>query len=139
MNLLLQREIKTPQFTLGILLGAGKKLAYTCEDVVRGHGDAATVADWKIPDVTAIPYGRYRVIVDFSQHFQKHLPHLLDVPGFSGVRFHGGNTAAASSGCILLGLSRTKDGVKNCAPAVDALMELIAGSTGEVWLEIVDA
>lgn len=138
MNLILTRDIKTPTFTLGYLEGFGKKIGWTCEDVVRGNGNPATIATWKIPDVTAIPYGHYKVIIDFSDHFQKHLPHILDVPGFDGVRVHGGNSATDTSGCVLLGLSRTSNGVKNCESAVQDLMNLMT-ENGETWLDVVDA
>lgn len=67
---------------------------FTLEDTVREE---------KIPGQTAIPEGRYKVIVDFSKHFGCDLPHILDVPGFEGVRIHPGNTDKDTEGCILVG------------------------------------
>lgn len=136
MELVLERNHFADDFTLGALYGIAKRLAYSCEDAVRGDGDAKTVEKWKIPGKSAIPYGRYRLIISFSQRFQKHLPMLLDVPGFSGVRMHGGNTSADTEGCILLGLSIRQNGVGNCKPAVDMIIKLIQDSATEVWLTV---
>ena len=52
---------------------------------------------------TAIPEGRYPLVMTKSMRFKKWLPLLLGVPGFSGVRIHAGNTAKDTQGCILVG------------------------------------
>ena len=58
---------------------------------------------FKYPSLTAIPEGRYRLRTTFSQRFQRNTPQLMDVPQFTGIRIHAGNTAADTDGCILLG------------------------------------
>ena len=93
----------------------------------------------KVDGDTAIPRGRYKVTLSLSQRFGRIMPEVHDVPGFSGVRIHGGNTEADTSGCILLGSVRTKDGIANCKPINDRLInrievEITAGQ--EVWLEV---
>lgn len=97
----LHRRPSGPQSTIGVVtrdaVGDGH-LCFTCEDVVR---------DIKIPGETAIPAGRYRIIVTHSARFGRALPLLLDVPGFNGVRIHPGNTAHDTEGCILPGLSES--------------------------------
>lgn len=93
----------------------------------------------KIDGDTAIPRGRYRISLTFSQRFQKLMPLVFDVPGFSGVRIHGGNTESDTHGCPLLGQYRTPDGVANCAGINDRLRNLllVAKQQGEdVWLEV---
>ena len=50
----------------------------------------------------AIPAGRYRVIVTYSPRFKKELPVLVKVPGFEGIRIHGGTKPEHSAGCILV-------------------------------------
>lgn len=57
----------------------------------------------KIPGMTAIPQGRYRVIQRQSTRFKRKLPCLLDVPGFSDILIHAGNTEHDTQGCVLLG------------------------------------
>jgi len=130
MKMVLIRDVKAPAFTLGRLT-CGDLRFYTVEDAVR---------DVKIPAITAIRAGTYKVIINYSNRFKKHLPLLLDVPEFKGVRIHSGNTAADSEGCILIGTTRNKDGVGNSRVAMDVLMEAlskhIAGG-GNVTIEIV--
>jgi hypothetical protein len=74
---------------------------FTLEDEVRETADPVTV--WKVPGKTAIPRGRYQVIVNKSARFKRLMPLLVNVPGFSGVRIHPGNDAADTEGCILIG------------------------------------
>jgi hypothetical protein len=129
-ELRLHRDVFDPGFTLGVLYHDDAFLGYTCEDAER-EGD-------KVYGKTAIPRGRYRVTISHSARFGKDMPEVHDVPGFSGVRIHGGNTAADTLGCPLLGSKRTNNGVRNCAAINEHLMDLLraALAVGEVWLTI---
>jgi hypothetical protein len=83
-----------PNYTIGKLYIDGKYECYTLEDAYR---------DKKIQDITAIPKGTYKLVIDASTRFKRDMPHILDVPNFSGVRIHAGNTSKDTEGCILLG------------------------------------
>lgn len=138
MLLSLLREPSANGCTIGRLSVDGRFQCYTCEDEVRPPGV-------KVPGKTAIPAGRYRVIVNRSERFSRSagrevlLPLLLDVPGFSGVRIHPGNTAADTEGCILPGRGFLTDRVTDSRAAFDALFAAILAAIGageQVWIEI---
>lgn len=90
--------------TIGQMRIDGVHLCFTLEDEVR-EVKGTPVESWKVAGTTAIPRGRYQVIVNESSRFGRIMPLLVNVPGFSGVRIHSGNTAADTEGCILVGLS----------------------------------
>src|SRR5882757_1803944 len=98
----LKRDPSADGCTLGKLFVDGQFQCFMLEDTVREIA-GQPVAKWKVQNQTAIPTGTYKVVVDFSDHFQKELPHILNVPGFDGVRIHSGNNAADTEGCILVG------------------------------------
>lgn len=102
MILTVRRDLFNAKQTLGRLFIDGKFETYTLEDTVR-EIEMMPVALWKIPNETAIPRGKYDVVINWSAHFGKFMPLLLDVPGFDGVRIHSGNTELDTEGCILVG------------------------------------
>lgn len=96
LELRLKRIAKRANYTIGRLYLGKKYLCDTLEDTDREGG-------LKIPGKTAIPRGRYKIIVTFSPKFKREMPILCDVPNFSGVRIHSGNTHNDTEGCILCG------------------------------------
>ena len=93
----------------------------------------------KVQNDTAIPRGRHKVTVSMSQRFGRPMPEIHDVPGFSGVRIHGGNVEADTAGCPLLGTTRTADGIANCKGVNDRLMNRLHAAEArneDVWLEV---
>lgn len=100
MKLTLERK-EYPSYTAGSLFIDDTWFCYTLEDKVR---------DVKVYGETAIPYGTYDVIVTMSARFKKPLPLLLNVPNFTGVRIHSGNTKENTEGCILVGMDNGNDG-----------------------------
>lgn len=124
------------KFTPGVLYYNGLRFCYTVEDEDRHLEDEK---EEKVYGRTAIPRGRYRLLNTFSHRFQRVLPVLLDVPGFEGIRIHGGNRAEDSSGCILVGKVRTSTGVAQCKDTVQRIVDMIedADDTGlTAWMEI---
>lgn len=97
------RTFKGSEYTIGKLYIDDNYFCDTLEDVVRS-GE-------KVYGQTAIPAGKYKVKKTYSPRFKKKLPEILNVPGFSGVRIHSGNTAKDTEGCLLLGLNKTKGAV----------------------------
>lgn len=108
-------------FTPGELYIDNLRTCFTCEDEDR-HLESGGA---KIYGRTAIPRGAYPLEVSYSHHFQRELPAVLDVPGYSGIRIHGGNRAEDSLGCILVGQVRTATGIAQCASTVQRLISLI--------------
>ena len=92
---------------------------HVCEDPVRepvGRPEdledlAPWVSRWKIKGQTAIPYGTYTVAWTPSTRLKKCTLQLLNVPGFGGIRVHGGNIPTDTEGCLLPGLRAAKDGI----------------------------
>jgi len=124
--------------TPGSLFYDGIQVAWTLEDKVR-EIVGKPVGEWKVQNDTAIPAGIYRVIITMSNRFKKKLPLLLDVPGFSGIRIHSGNTTADTEGCILLGLTRSGITVGNSRAAMAMVQPIIQAAIdrGEfVMLEV---
>ena len=153
MHLFIERAPSTPKSTSGKLYVDGvfwlpqtdspQHIAiYTLEDVVR-EIPGQPVEGWKVKGQTAIPAGRYRVDYTFSQRFQRATLILLDVPGFTGIRFHGGNTAKDTEGCILCGHAKTgPDSIAGCAPAIALLESLVCpeiATKHEVWCTVDNA
>ena len=130
MELLLDRIYKGPKYTIGKLYIDGAYFCDTLEDVVR---DLGIDGSGKIKHETAIPPGRYKVILSMSNRFKKVMPLLLSVPYFSGIRIHSGKDKEDTSGCPLVGDNKVKGKVLNSRKTFNVLMvELqIATTSGE--------
>jgi hypothetical protein len=102
MQITVKRTFKGPEYTIGKLYIDGAYFCDTLEDTVRAE---------KIAGKTAIPAGKYKVKKTMSPRFKTVLPEILNVPNFTGVRIHSGNTAKDTDGCLLLGLNKAKGAV----------------------------
>ena len=127
MELLLERKWCKPDYTIGRLSVNGKFYCNTLEDTVRDINKNGTFdcGEFKISGHTAIPYGTYEVIVNYSPKFKRELPRLLNVKHFDGILIHRGNTNRDSSGCILVGENTKKGMVLNSTKYELELTKLI--------------
>lgn len=147
MELVLKRIAKKDDYTIGRLYVkkmvldeylAGEELEYVCDTLEPKWRDYANGAN-KIRGKSAIPEGRYPVVITYSPTFKQWLPLLVNVPRFFGIRFHSGNTVKDTKGCILVGLNLKKGMVLNSRKYVEIIKSKIveAKNKGEaVWIEI---
>lgn len=128
-------------YTIGKMYIDGEYFCDTLEDRVRdinknGKFDNGEV---KVAGETAIPYGRYQVVVNMSPRFKRELPRLLNVPNFEGILIHRGNTDKDSSGCILVGENKVKGKVINSTPYEQKLVSIlkeVQNKGEEIWITI---
>ena len=90
-QLTLIRDVNGDKAILGKLYLNGAIVCYTLENASK-----------------AIPTGLYMVQNSISHKFKRELPLVFNagVSSSRGIRFHRGNTAKDSQGCILVGMGR---------------------------------
>lgn len=98
MEITVKRFKLTKRCTIGNMLIDDKFFCHTLEDKVRKLPEEV-----KIWGKTAIPAGTYKVEMYDSPRFKRRLPLLKDVPYFTGILIHRGNTVEDTVGCILVG------------------------------------
>jgi hypothetical protein len=141
MILELNRKTRTSKSTIGELLINGEFFCYVLEDMDRGLDSIMTDSEIKAKKVyaeTAIPKGTYRVAITFSPRFKEYMPLLLNVKGFQGIRIHSGNTAAHTEGCLIVGMTTSKDFVGQSKIAYSKLMAKLkkVEKTEEIFISI---
>lgn len=128
-DLNLVRKIFTDVSTIGELFIDGKHFCWTLEDIDRQRQKDGSIIPWnigiKIPGETAIPYGTYEVITNYSNRFKKVMPLIKDVPGFTGVRLHSGNDVDSTEGCPVLGYIKNPNWVGQSKVAFIDFFELL--------------
>ncbi len=151
MELLLTRIAKKKTYTIGRLsileqvmdeYSAGTAEKYFCDTLEPTWRDYANGA-YKVKGRSAIPEGRYAVVISYSPKFGAWLPILLGGPEFNrkwqGIRIHAGNCSEDTEGCILVGKNREVGKVLDSRIWVHRLRQKIveAKAKGEaVWLTI---
>ena len=125
MELKLKRKYKKETYTIGNLYVDGEWFCNTLEDKDRGLKSSMSLEEInkiKVYAETAIPAGRYEVIMDvvspkynkvkwYKDNLGGRMPRLENVKGFSGILIHSGTTAVDSAGCIIVGLNKIKGNV----------------------------
>ena len=156
MELVLKRIAKKKDYTIGRLYirtentektsltpdpspkGEGGQEEAICDTLEPKWRDYAHGAN-KVKGKSAIPEGRYPVVITYSQKFKLWLPLLVNVPMFEGIRIHAGNSVKDTQGCILVGENKVVGMVFNSRKCVDLVKKKIveAKEKGEgVWIEI---
>ena len=151
MELILERIAKRKTYTIGRLYIrrqvmdeylTGTENQYFCDTLEPTWRDYANGA-YKVKGRSAIPEGRYAVVISYSPKFKAWLPILLGGPEFNrkwqGIRIHAGNCSEDTEGCILVGKNREVGKVLDSRIWVHRLKQKIveAKDKGEaVWLTI---
>lgn len=135
MELMVNRDIFTEDSTLGHLYINDQFECYTLEDKYR-EIDGEPVEVWKVKGETAIPLGRYAIQLLNSYRFQMVTPHLMNVPGFTAIEMHPGNTHHDTEGCILVGTQRGEDNITESRAAFTALMAKLQAVNEPIFITI---
>lgn len=135
MELTIERKYPKPTYTIGRLLVEGMYFSDVLEDKDRGLTSGMPTTEIykrKTYGQTAIPTGRYEVRLSYSPKYAKRpwaakykglIPEIMEVPGFSNVRLHVGNSSADTSGCPLVGENRVVGRLVNSTQAFFDLMD----------------
>ena len=153
MILTLKRIYTCKEYTIGHLYVDGSYICDTLEDTDRMLDSSMSldqIAKIKVKGMTAIPTGRYKVLMNIvspkyskSKYYMNickgRVPRLDNVPGYSGVLIHVGNTAADTEGCLLLGYNKVKGQVINSKVAFERVYNKlsIAYSIGQsIYIDV---
>ena len=134
MLLEVKRLYKKDTYTIGVLMVDGEKFSDTLEDKVRD-----LKSEKKVYGETAIPAGKYKVVMSMSSKFKRVMPYLENVPQFTGIMIHPGNTIKDTLGCILVGENKRKGQLVNSRKYSDELNKRINEAIErkeQVWIEV---
>lgn len=120
-QIVITRDTFTENSTAGIMTVDGKQVCFTLEPRT----------DRSLGKPYCIPAGLYTVQLLLSPRFQMITPHVMDVPGFTEIEIHPGNTPSDTEGCTLVGTDRGVDIVTSSRTAFADLMKLLEGQ-GEI-------
>ena len=115
MKTVVQRDVPDATTTMGSMLIDDQHYCFTLEPS---------------PPILA---GTYELIIDWSDRFQRLMPHVLDVPGHVGIRIHWGNWRKDTALCTLIGSTEGPDFVGHSVDQFDkffiALQDALADGT----------
>ena len=138
MEMTLTRTAKRKNYTIGALNIDDEYFCDTLEPTWRDLGPSCP--GHKIAGRTAIPEGRYPVVITWSPKFGQWLPLLLHVPLFEGIRIHAGNLPTDTEGCILVGEYNEESRQLECSTLYVRLVKQLiveAKERGEgVWITV---
>ena len=137
-------------YQIGHLYVDGIYLCDTIEDIDRGltaDMPLQQIMAVKVKNQTAIPRGKYRVIMNrvspkfsakpyYWQFCRGKVPYLAGVPGFEGILIHKGSTQNSSSGCIIVGMNTVVGRVTSSQACFEKLYNKLLTATDDIWIEI---
>lgn len=133
----LKRIARRETYSIGRLSIDEQYICDTIEDRDRGLTSSmppGEISGIKVYGQTAIPTGRYRVVLSQSAKFSNKswarkydglVPELKNVKGFVGTRIHPANTAEELRGCIAPGTNTTVGRVNNSVAAYCRIMSIL--------------
>lgn len=137
MEIVVDRKYRKENYTISRMLINGQFFCNTLEPPVRDLNENGVFdcGEAKIEGKSAIPFGRYKITLDvkspkysdftkypWAQLYDGYLPRLVDVPHFSGVLIHVGNTVKDTAGCLLCGKNTVKGKVTSSTLTFCSLM-----------------
>ena len=128
MEIRVKRIARKDGYTIGKMYINGAYFCDTLEDTDRGLKSTMSVDEIlarKVKAQTAIPTGKYDVILTFSPKFKRVLPLLLNVPGYQYIRVHHGNLPSSTDGCLLVGENKIKGQIINSRATLEKLMSVL--------------
>ena len=144
MELILTRIAKRKTYTIGRLaiLDSEGKETYFCDTLEPTWRDYKHGAR-KIKGCSAIPEGRYAIVITWSPRMKQWLPLLIGDRDFNrqwqGVRIHAGNTSCDTEGCVLVGENKKVGMVLNSRLWVYRLKQIMTEARERnepIWLTI---
>lgn len=152
MEIVIRRKYFKPTYTIGYWLVNGVQKWNSLEDKDRGlHQSMPTTEVYKKKTYgsTAIPKGKYRVVLSYSPKFASRewgkkygglVPEIQNVPCFSGVRIHPGSDCNSTSGCPLVGWNTARGKLTNSVKCyyefMDEYLVPAHNNKEEIWITI---
>lgn len=140
MKIIVKRKYFRDSYTIGVLQVENPetgKFEYFCDTLEPRRID--WTREKKVAGRTAIPEGCYRVDLSYSRTYKRQMPYLLNVPNFTGIMIHTGNSAKDTRGCILVGRNTIVGKVTESRTSFQKLFRMIkeAIEDGEdVWVKV---
>lgn len=139
MRLKLIRKYKKDTYTIGQLLVDGAFFCNTLEDKDRGLTQdmpLPVIKAAKVYGETAIPSGVYDIDMETRspkyagvEWYRKlnggYMPTICEVPGYTRVLIHPGNTPLDTMGCVLVGQNKVKGQLVNSRATFARLYKLM--------------
>lgn len=150
MEIKVDRKWKKEKYTIGRLYINGEFICNTIEDTDRGLTQSMSeekIKTKKIYGKTAIPSGRYKILMDvvspkFSQKefymnvCKGKVPRLEGIKGFSGVLIHSAATADNVEGCIGVGFNTEIGRLTSIKEAFEKVYSKLSSSKEDIWITI---